>query len=434
MAVDYAGMLARLEGLGRFGIKLTLDRITGLLDLLGHPEERLRAVHIAGTNGKGSTVALLDAILQAGGYSTGRWTSPHLVDFRERIAFNGRPAAPELLVEAFDRVWSAVERIKDGPAGHPTQFEVGTAMAFLLLAEAAPDLSLIEVGLGGRHDTTNVLTPLVTVITRLALDHTDRLGPDLASIAAEKAGTIKPGRPVVAAPQEPEALAVLLAEAERRRAPVRLVGRDLHYRLAEASAGGTYCDMRGAADYGRMRINLLGAHQAENAAVAVAAAETLAGQGYALAPEAIRHGLNAAVWPGRLEIVRREPLVVLDGAHNPDGMRALARALPEVFRRERFDFLLGILDNRPVEEMAGLLAPLARRVVVTTVPGGTAPSASVGRVAAAFGPSGAAVESVPDPADALDRALDGLPAGGMLCVCGSLYLVGAVRGYAAGLD
>ena len=147
-----------------------------------------------------------------------------------------------------------------------------------------------------------------------------------------------------------------------------------------------------------------------------------------MTPEAIRRGLDAAVWPGRLEIVSREPPIVLDGAHNPDGMRALSRALPEIFRRGRFDFLLGILDNRPVEEMAGLLAPLARRVVVTTVPGGTAPSASVERVAAAFSGSGAIIASIPDPADALDRALDGLPADGLLCVCGSLYLLGTIRG------
>jgi len=426
--MTYQEMLSYLDGLGRFGMKLTLDRIRALLDLLDHPEERLRAVHIAGTNGKGSTVALLDAILQAGGYTTGRWTSPHLVDFRERIVLGGQPIAPELLIEAFARVWAAVEQIKNDPAGHPTQFEVGTAMAFLLLAEAGPDLSLIEVGLGGRHDTTNVINPLVTIITHLALDHTDRLGPDLTSIAMEKAGTIKPGRPVAIAPQEPEALAVLLAEADRQGAPVSLVGRDLVYRLDEASAAGTYCSMRGARDYGRVRVNLLGAHQADNAAAAVAAAEILAGQGYPLAPEAIGRGLDKAVWPGRLEIVSHEPLVVLDGAHNPDGIRALARALPEVFRRERFDFLLGILDNRPVEEMAAQLAPLARRVVVTTVPGGTAPSAEVSRLASAFGPSGILVESVPDPAAALERALDSLPAGGMLCVCGSLYLVGTIRG------
>ena len=426
--MTYQEMLAYLDGLGRFGMKLTLDRIRALLDLLGHPEERLRAVHVAGTNGKGSTVALLDAILQAGGYTTGRWTYPHLVDFRERIMLGGRPIAPELLVEAFARVRAAVEQIKDGPTGHPTQFEVGTAMAFLLLAEADPDLSLIEVGLGGRHDTTNVLSPLVTIVTHLALDHTDRLGADLASIAAEKAGTIKPGRPVAIAPQEPEALAVLLAEADRQGAPVSLVGRNLVCRLDEASAAGTFCEMRGGTDYGRVRVNLLGAHQADNAAVAVAAAEILSGQGYPLAPAAIRRGLDTAVWPGRLELVSRKPLVVLDGAHNPDGMRALARALPEVFRRERFDFLLGILDNRPVEEMAGLLTPLARRVVVTTVPGGTAPSADISRVASAFGPSGIKVESVPDPAAALERALNSLPAGGMLCVCGSLYLVGTIRG------
>ncbi|MGE5550857.1 MAG: bifunctional folylpolyglutamate synthase/dihydrofolate synthase [Bacteroidota bacterium] len=426
--MDYDEMLALIDSLGRFGMKLTLDRINALLDQIDHPERRLRAVHVAGTNGKGSTVAFLDAILRAAGYAVGRYTSPHLVDFRERVAIAGRPVPPGALLRAFDRVWPAVLRIKDGPAGHPTQFEVGTAMAFLILAEAGLDAVLIEVGLGGRHDTTNVIDPLLTILTHLALDHTDRLGPDLASIAAEKAGTIKPGRPVVAAPQAEEALAVILAEAERQGAPVRLVGRDLVYDLVRADSDGTYCAMRGQRDYGTLRLNLLGAHQAMNAATAVAATEVLAERGFVVPCEAVRQGLAEAIWPGRLEIVRHEPLIVLDGAHNPDGMAALARALTEVFRRERVDFLLGILDNRPVEEMVGLIAPSARRVVVTTVPGGTAPSASTERVAAALARFGTPVEAEADPRAALARAVDALPRGGLLCVCGSLYLVGTIRG------
>lgn len=423
--MTYQEMLEKLNALGRFGMKLTMDRIAALLDLLDHPERRLRAVHVAGTNGKGSTLAMLDAIARAAGYRTGRWISPHLEDFSERVALDGRAVAPESLVQAFARVWPAVERIKDGPGGHPTQFEIGTAMAFLILAEAEPDLALIETGLGGRYDSTNVIDPLVSVITHLDLDHTDRLGPDLASIAAEKAGIIKPGRPVVTAPQQPEAMAVLAREAARRGAPLRVVGRDLRHRLLEASPDGTFCELSGATDYGRVRVNLLGAHQVENAAIAVAAAESLAGLGYAIPAGAIRAGLDTVIWPGRLEVVSRDPWVVLDGAHNPDGMRALARALREVFQREKADFLLVFRANRPLAEMAGIIAPLARRVVVTDVSGGTAPGVAPELVARAF--AGAAIAE-PDPARALRLALEGLPAGGMLCVCGSLHLVGAVRG------
>ena len=426
--MDYAEVLTKLEHLGRFGMVLTLDRIKALLDLLGHPEERLRVVHVAGTNGKGSTVAMLDAILRAGGRHTGRWTSPHLVDFRERICLDGRPATPDELCWAFARVWPAVERIKDGPDGHPTQFEAGTAMAFLLLAEAGVDLALIEVGLGGRYDSTNVFTPLLAVITHLALDHMDRLGPDLRSIAMEKAGIIKEGRPVVIAPQEPDAMRAVFEEAVKHSAPMTIVGRDLLYETAGLSMDGTMVVLRGATDYGPCRVNLLGAHQAVNAAVAVAASEVLAGLGYETGPDAVKRGLDTAIWPGRLEIISRKPLTVLDGAHNPDGMRALARAIREVFRRGKADFLLGILENRPVEEMAGLLVPLARRVVVTNVVGGTAPSAGVARLASVFAGTGAIIQAAPDPRDALRTALDGLPEDGLLCVCGSLYLVGMIRG------
>ncbi|MGE5528626.1 MAG: bifunctional folylpolyglutamate synthase/dihydrofolate synthase [Patescibacteria group bacterium] len=427
--MDYREALDRLASLSRFGMKLTLDRIEGMLDLLGRPEKRLRAVHVAGTNGKGSTVAFLDTILRAAGYTTGRWTSPHLVSYRERLCLNGEPVSRDLMAEAFSRVWPTVERLKEGPSGHPTEFEAGTAMAFLVLAEASPNICLIEAGLGGLYDTTNVLAPEAAVITHLALDHADRLGPDLASIAAQKAGIIKPGRPVViAAPQEGEALDVLLARAQAMGSPVTLVGRDFHYDLLAADAGGTYVAMRGAADYGKLRLNLLGAHQAGNAATAVAAAEVLNRLSYSIPPQAVGLGLDQAVWPGRLEVVRREPLVVLDGAHNPDGMASLARALREVFRQERVDFLLGILESKPVEEMVSLIAPLARRVVVTSVSGGTAPGAPVARVAAAFDGSGAVVECEPDPAAALASALAGVPGGGLLCVCGSLYMVGTIRG------
>ena len=426
--MDYPEMLARLEGLGRFGMKLTLDRMAAMMEILGHPENRLRAVHVAGTNGKGSTVAMLDAILRAAGLRTGRWTSPHLEDFRERLVLDGLPVAGERLADAFTRVWAAVEEVKDSPAGHPTQFEAATASAFLVLAEAAPEAAVIEVGLGGRHDATNVITPLVAVITPLALDHTDRLGADLASIAAEKAGIIKPGGVVVSAPQEPEALEVIRAAGGRQGARLRLVGRDFSYQLMAASEEGTWAHLRGARNYGLVRINLLGAHQAVNAAVAVAAAEALAEEaGLAVPPAAVKRGLEEVVWPGRLEVIGRSPLVVMDGAHNPHGMRALRRALFEVFRRERADLLFGALENRPVEEMAEIIAPAARRVVVAPVPGGTAPSADPARVKAAFAAQGIPAEAASDPEEALAAALSGLPPGGLLCVCGSLYLVGAVR-------
>ncbi|MGQ9779921.1 MAG: bifunctional folylpolyglutamate synthase/dihydrofolate synthase [Bacillota bacterium] len=426
--MDYPEMLARLESLGRFGIRLTLERMVALMDLLGHPERGLRAVHVAGTNGKGSTVAMLDAILRAAGIRTGRWTSPHLEDFRERLVIDGLPVAPEILAAAFARVWAAAEKVNDSPAGHPTQFEVATAMAFLVLAEFRPEVAVIEVGLGGRYDATNVLSPLVAVITPLALDHTDRLGPDLASIAAEKAGIIKPGVAVVSAPQESEAMKVIETEVVRRHARLRKVGRDFFFHLVEANEEGAFVHLRGAFDYGLVRVNLLGGHQATNAAVAVAAAETLAEEaGLTISPAAVRHGLEAVVWPGRLEVLSRDPLVVLDGAHNPHGLLALRQAMAEVFRRERVDFLFGLLANRPLEEMAGLLAPVARRVVVAPVIGGTVPGADPVRMKEAFSSLGVPAEAAADLEEALTMALFGLPPGGLLCVCGSLYLVGAVR-------
>ncbi|NLG84008.1 MAG: bifunctional folylpolyglutamate synthase/dihydrofolate synthase [Firmicutes bacterium] len=426
--MDYEEMLARLESLGRFGIRLTLERMTALMDLLGHPERSLRVVHVAGTNGKGSTVAMLDAILRAAGIRTGRWTSPHLEDFRERLVVDGEPVPPEALAAAFTRVWAAVEKIKDSPAGHPTQFEVATATAFLALAEARPEIAVIEVGLGGRYDATNVVAPLVAVITPLALDHTERLGPDLAAIAREKAGIIKPGVTVVSAPQEDEAMAVVTAEAARHRVRLRKVGEDFFFQPVAAGEEGTFVRLRGAHDYGLVRVNLLGGHQAVNAAVAVAAAEALAEEtGLVIPPAAVHRGLDGVAWPGRLEVISRTPLVVLDGAHNPHGLLALRRAVGEVFRRERADFLFGSLANRPLPAMAAILAPVARRVVAAPVEGGTAPGVDPLTVREAFSSLGVPAVAAADPEEALSSALAALPPDGLLCVCGSLYLVGAVR-------
>lgn len=432
-ALDRDGAVAYLEGLSRFGIRLGLERMAFLLDALGHPERRLRILHVAGTNGKGSTCAMLTAILQAAGYRTGLYTSPHLVRYEERIRLDGAPIPGGRLAALIDRLKGIIDRAVREGLEHPTEFEVGTAAMYAYFAEAGAEVVVQETGLGGRFDATNlVAAPLVSVITPIGLDHRDRLGDTPAAIAAEKAGIIKAGVPVVSAPQPPEAAAVL-AEAAAR-AGSRLVrvgaesceGAEVCVRGVEASAEATRLDYRGlAADLPGLRLGLLGRHQAANAACALAAAELLRERGLDLPEAALRAGLAAARWPARLEVLARRPLLVLDGAHNPDGAAALRRALGELWPRRRFILIAGVLADKDVGGIVAELAAAAVRAVATRPPSPRAlpPEDLARRLEAA----GCPAEVQPDPAAAVARALALAGPEGAVCAAGSLYLAGEVR-------
>jgi len=326
-----------LEGPHRFD----LSRIAVLLELLGQPHRRYKAVHIAGTKGKGSTAAMIESVLRAAGYKTGLFTSPHLHTYRERIQTEGQLITEKQLVAHLERLIPIVQRFSG-----LTTFEITTALAFSHFAQEKIEWAILETGLGGRLDTTNVVDPAVVVITLIGYDHVDVLGHRLSQIAFEKAGIIKEGRPVVSMPQRPTALRVIKRACRERKAPLTLVDRDWTWERKGFDLKGqvldVHCHKRPAAgssslcrDYVNLSIPFLGAHQLVNATTVVAAVAELAGQGVSLSPENVVEGLKTTFWPGRVEVLNKEPLLVVDGAHNLESSQSLARALTEYlgFRR-----------------------------------------------------------------------------------------------------
>jgi dihydrofolate synthase/folylpolyglutamate synthase len=409
--------LAEIDALEKFGIDLGLDRVAACLRALGEPQRRFPCVHVGGTNGKGSTAMLLSAALSGCGLRTGLFTSPPLEFFGERIRVDGEYLPDAAVPDLFRAVREAA------PPG-TTQFEIITAMALLRFARAGVDLAVIEVGLGGRLDSTNVVKPEVAVITNVGLEHSDHLGDTVAAIAAEKGGIVKPGVPLVTAARG-EALDTLEQLSAERGAPVYALGRE--FTAAPAGPGRLdYCGLQGRWD--RVAYRLRGAHQADNLAVALAALEVLAAGGWNLPESGVRRGIAVAVWPGRLEECGDRPAVLLDGAHNPHASEALAAALRDEFRYRRLWLVLGILGDKDAHSILADLAPLADCLVLTASASARA-LATEELVTAARAHTRGRVRSAPGVAAAVDLALAGAGADDLVCVTGSLTTVGEARGH-----
>jgi dihydrofolate synthase/folylpolyglutamate synthase len=340
--------------------KFGLERIRAVLAALGNPQDGLTIVHVAGTNGKGSTCAMIEAGFRAAGLRTGLYTSPHLAEPTERIRVDGRAVSAERFAEAFNRVHAVVEELlaREAIDLHTTYFETVTAMAFVIFAEEGVERVVLEVGLGGRLDATNVVRPMLAVITAIDFDHEAYLGRGIESITAEKAGILKPGVPAVFARQRPEAAAVL----DRRAAELGIAVT----RAAESGARGLSLDARGSrfeldgATPLAIRCPLAGEHQVDNAITAA-----LALRACGVDARAIETGIAAAVWPGRLEYVRERPATILDGAHNPAAARALAAYITRFYPTARLRLIFGIMRDKAAAEIAGILFPLTWQVIVT---------------------------------------------------------------------
>jgi dihydrofolate synthase/folylpolyglutamate synthase len=340
--------------------KLGLERIRAVLDALGNPQDRLSIVHVAGTNGKGSTCAMIESGFRAAGLRTGLYTSPHLAEPTERIRIDGGVVSAERFADAFNRVHAVVERLlaRETIDLHTTYFETVTAMAFLIFAEEGVERVVLEVGLGGRLDATNVVRPSLAVITPIDFDHEAFLGRGIESIAAEKAGILKPGVPAVFALERPEAASVL----DRRAAELGIpVTRAAEWPIQNLSldARGSRFELPGDTPLS-IRCPLAGEYQAENA---VTAALALLACG--IDRGSIEYGIATAVWPGRLEQVRERPAIILDGAHNPAAARALAAYITRFYARAPLRLIFGIMRDKAAAEIAGILFPLAWQVVVT---------------------------------------------------------------------
>jgi len=438
--LDYPAAVDALRARGRFGINLGLERVNAILDRLERPERGLRGALVGGTNGKGSVVALALAALRAAGLRIGTMPKPHLVSYRERIAIDGEPLSEEAFAAAVARVLPAVDDVARR-LGPPTEFEVLTAAAFAELARVDVDLAVVEVGMGGRLDATNVLDPGVAAITNVALDHERHLGTTLAAIATEKAAIIKAGNLAVTGASG-RGLGPIADRCARLDVPLRHAGRHEPYRAEVLDAGwdGLVLDMRaGGRRLDGLVVGLLGGHQAANAAVAVAvldaiqqAAESREACFHDLDDIAIRRGFAAARWPGRLELLRSTPAgpVLLDGAHNPAGARALAAALADLGLRDA-PLVFGAQRGKRVAAVLRALAPLRPRPIFTRVDDpGALPPADLLR---AWRSIGAAGEVADDPATALARAAERRRRPDQpVVVAGSLYLVGAVRGMLLG--
>jgi len=438
--LDYDAAVAALRRRGRFGISLGLARIEALLEELGNPQRRLRGALIGGTNGKGSVVALARSALQAAGLRVGTMPKPHLVSYRERIALDGRPISHAQFAAALAAVGPTIETVT-ARLGPPTEFEALTAAAFQHLAGAGIDLALVEVGLGGRLDATNVLDAGVAAITNVQHDHERLLGSTLAAIGAEKAAIVKAGDLAVTGAGG-RGLAPIQARCTEVGAPLRRAGRGQPYDavLRESGWDGIVIDApRPGGTLQALRVGLLGGHQASNAAVALALLDALVddaarrGSPIPLDERAIRRGFADARWPGRLELLKTTPIgpVVLDGAHNPAGARALARALSELGLRD-FPMIFGAMRGKRVAAVLRALAPLDLRPVFTQVADpGAIPAAELLRRWRRIGRDAGRTAPDPDAALRVAAALRRMPTQPVV-VAGSLYLVGAVRGILRG--
>lgn len=414
MSETITSPLDYLFGLELHGIKLGLDNIRALMNAAGGSHLRYPTVHVAGTNGKGSVVAFLDAMLQAAGYRTGRFTSPHLIDFRERILVDRVPISAENLDVQINFFREATLNW-----GHsPTFFEINTAVAFNYFAQSAVDVALVEVGMGGRFDATNVVQPSATAITTVGLEHTQYLGDTVAAIAYEKAGIIKPGVPVVVGEQRDEALDVILERADACDAPVYLIGRDFDYQIANDARAPQFTYGGDCHAFGPVPLGLAGYYQGANAAVACALAEVVLPQFPKLQNSAVIAGLSSARWPCRLEQVLDDPPVIVDVSHNALGVKALVESLDR-----HCVVILAVAKDKDAAAMIQALGPLPNRLILTRFEGERALPAEYLGAAAGETPH----EVVPTLETAIARGMALASAEHPLLVTGSFFTAGQAR-------
>ena len=406
-SLTYPEARSRLYSLEHWGVKLGLQNITDFCQHLGRPQDRFLSIHIAGTNGKGSTAAFLDAILRAAGYRVGRYTSPHLRDFRERIHIDGEPVKASWVAHFVGHHWSEIT------AKRYTYFEVATALAFDSFARAGVDLAVVEVGLGGRFDATNIIDPALCVITRIARDHEHVLGHTPEKIAFEKAGILKTGIPAVIGPMDTRAESTIRQVAEERDTPLWSAVEILEARRSPILADGA-----------SLRVPLAGRHQQTNLAIALAATSLADSIGIGVSGAAVAEGVASSHWPARFQIAKGRPTVVYDAAHNPDGIRALIQTWKEKFGLTRCVVVFDARTDKNFPEMIRLLAPITASWVGCPLPG--APGISAEQMRGLVESEGIPFHWHESPVEALQRAQRLAGSRAKVLVTGSHYLVGAV--------
>lgn len=401
--------------------RLGLSRIAELLEKLGNPQKRLKFVHVAGTNGKGSVCAVLASILKEAGYKTGLHTSPYIQRFNERIQIDGKQITDEKIV----KYTKIISRYADLMEDHPTEFELVTALAFLYFAENNTDIVVLEVGLGGRLDATNVIdTPEIAVITSIGVDHTAELGNTISLIAAEKAGIIKQGTDVVLYPQVPDAEKVFEKACKNTESVLHRVDTE-SLAVKSSSTNGQIIDYMG---FKNLQLPLLGSYQPMNAATAITAAMLLKNKGWGINENAIRRGISAVRWPARFERVRKAPDVIVDGGHNPNGAAALAETFKQVYPCKKVIFVAGVMRDKNYKDMIKSILPLAKHIVCVTPQNPRALLAE--EFAEEFKAQGfSSAEACTDVTAGVKRALEIAKEDDVICAFGSLYMAGQVLDY-----
>jgi dihydrofolate synthase/folylpolyglutamate synthase len=420
--MNYQQALDYIHSLERFGSKPGLERIRALTERLGNPQNRLKFVHIAGTNGKGSTAAFIASIATAAGYRTGLYTSPYIVRFNERIKLDGEDISDGDLAGYATRIQSAVEDMLREGMEHPTEFEVITALAFLYFVEKQCDVVVLEVGLGGRFDATNIIpSAAVSVITKIEMDHMAILGDTFAKIAYEKAGIIKDCGKVVTYPQEKSALETIAAVCRDRNAtlycaaPDELAGVELKRGLLAFSHPGL----------GRLETSIVGAHQVYNAAVALKTIEVLNDTGFNILPEQIRQGFRKASWPGRFELLRTNPDFYVDGGHNPDGIRSFVNTFKKIYPGRKAIIIFGVMKDKEYETMVAELSEIAERFIAVTPD--TPRALSAEKLAKVMSMYCQNVECSDTIKKAVEKSMNLASTGDIIASLGSLYYIGQVR-------
>lgn len=423
--MDYNEALKYIEGTGKFGINLGLKRIERLCELMGSPEKDLKVIHVAGTNGKGSTTTFISSMLKKSGYKVGIYTSPYIERFTERIRINDDEISKENISRIVTEMVPHIDRLVEEGLDHPTEFEIITAAAFKYFSEMKTDFVVLEVGLGGRFDATNVITPLVSVITTISFDHVNILGDTLGKIAYEKAGIIKSGVPVVVYPQEKEAMDVISEVAQEKKAGIYFVS-DSKYEVISNTVDGIVFNVKALNEYKNLKINMLADYQVMNAITAITAIDVLKEQGIKITDDGVLTGLEGARWPGRFEILKRDPYyVVLDGAHNIQGIKALTTAARRYFNDKKIKIVCGMLGDKSYEEMIGELSTICEYFIAVTPNSNRAlPSDDLKGVIESNGKYAESVETIEE---GVKRGLEVTKDDEVLLFCGSLYMIGAAR-------
>jgi dihydrofolate synthase / folylpolyglutamate synthase len=425
MFTTYKEALNWIHGRLRFGIKPGLKRMEWMMKRLGSPEEKLQAIHIGGTNGKGSTVTFLRSILEAGGYSVGTFTSPYIEQFNERISVNGQAIGDQEILHLVNIVRPLADELEGTELGGPTEFEVITAMSFYYFVELNPvDIVIFEVGLGGRLDSTNIIKPIASVITNIGLDHTNILGNSHEEIAFEKAGIIKADTPVFTAVQQKEALRVIEDQAKQRNAPVYRLNHEFFIDFHQSQPKGEIFSIKSDFQLEKLEILMIGKHQTENAALAVVTAQFLNKlDGISVSEQAIRDGLRLAYWPGRFEILSQSPLVILDGAHNDEGVSKLVDELLKRYSNHTIHIVFTALKDKKLENMISHLDQAADKISFVSF---DFPRAAASQDLFKLSTSDNK-EAVDDWKTFFNQEIPALNEGNLIVITGSLYFISEVK-------